>query len=471
MLSEWHPTLARLCAAMGGRPVQGRLSGRFAGAQIDTRSMKAGQVFFAMRGSRTDGHRFIGQARRAGASAAVVQRRVSGPASFPIIRVASTVRALQRGAAWYRGLFHLPVVGITGSNGKTTAKDMTAWLLKGTIRGRITATEGNLNNHLGLPLSVFRLGPGARAAVFELAMNRPGEIRMLARIAAPGIGVLLNAGPAHLWRFKSVAGVLREKASLIACLPAGGWAVINADDRAVWEKRRSTPARAVGFGIGRGDFRAENVTLDSGGRARFRLCTPSGSVPTRICLPGRHNVSNALAASAVAWILGAAPAAIAADLARYRPHSSLRLERVRLKGGALGIADCYNANPDSFRAAFAHVKAIGARKPVLVMGEMLELGAHSAREHRRIGLAAAALKPGFLLGVGPKAKETVKAARKAGVRETDWVRDIAQVPARLSGRLRAGGVALFKASRKVEMEKVLRGMVSRGDRKGERNAV
>jgi UDP-N-acetylmuramoyl-tripeptide--D-alanyl-D-alanine ligase len=444
-------TIAGLARAVGGR-LSGDGRGTYAGASLNSRTLRPGELFFAVRGARVDGHRFVAAAARQGAAAAVVARRPAR-GGLPLILVRSVPAALRRGAAWHRASFRLPVIGITGSNGKTTVKDMTAHLFGSRLgSGAVLATRGNLNNQLGLPLSVFGLGEGTRIAVLELAMNHPGEIRRLAAVAAPTSGAILNAGAAHLWAFRGVAGVARAKAELIEALPAGGWAVLNAEDARVWANRGRTAARVLGFGARRGDVRAAAIRLDREGCPRFRLETPSGAVNVRLRVPGTHNAVNAAAAAALAWTHGLAPRAIAAALATFRPAARLRLERRRLLHGATGIVDCYNANPDSFRAAFSHVAALGNRPRVLVLGAMRELGRHGVRAHRGVGTGAAALHPRLVVGVGAAARDLVAAARTSGATHAVWVAAPLDAEAVVREALTPGTVALFKASRAVALE-------------------
>jgi len=465
-MPEPGATLADLCAACGGRPAGGPLDAPFAGAAIDTRETDRGNVFFAMKGGRTDGHRFIREAARRGAAGAVVEKapRPRFTGGFPLIRVRSTARALADSASWWRRRFRIPVVAITGSNGKTTTKDLAAYVLGGAFGNRVTATEGNRNNHLGVPLTIFSIGAGTRAAVMEMAMNHPGEIGRLAGMAAPGIGVILNASAAHLGFLGSVSGVARAKGELIAALPAGGYALLNAGDSAVWGLRRLTRARVLGFGVGVGEVRAERVRLDGAGRPAFILRTPAGRACVRLRLPGVHNAGNAVAAAAVGYIFGMEPAEIAGRLSGFRPCARMRLEDRRLCGGARAVVDCYNANPASVMAALEHLGGIGARRPVLVLGEMLELGAGSVREHRRIGTAAARLRPSLLVGIGRGAREIESAARRAGVSRTAWRFKAEDARDDVRAALAPGRVVLFKGSRKVGLERLVEMLEGRGDR-------
>ena len=460
------PVMAELALATGGTLLQGDPLRPFSGASIDSRTVARRNVFFAIPGSRTDGHDHVGRARSAGAAGAVVERAVPAPAGFPLVRVASSKRALLAGGAWYRSRFHLPVVAITGSNGKTTAKDMTAWVLEHAFAGGVVATRGNLNNHLGVPLTLFALGRGSRVAVLELAMNHRGEIARLARAAAPGIGVILNAGAAHLMSFGGVAGVARAKAELLRELPAGGWAVLNAEDPNVWAKRGWTKARVLGFGLKRGEIRAEGVRLDRSGRASFVLCTPEGKARARLLLPGAHNALNAAAAAAVAWVLGLPAGPIARRLSGFRSRARMRMEARRLPGGAGALLDCYNANPASVRAALEHLAATRARRPVLVLGEMLELGRYGPAAHRTVGRLAASLEPSLVVGIGPGARETVRSARAAGADRTVWVREPLEAADEVRAAALRGRTVLLKGSRKVGLERLAAALGRRS-----RNAV
>jgi len=445
-------TLDELANAIGGRLAGGNGADTFQGASIDSRTVPAGAVFFAMRGERTDGHRFLGAVRKRGAAAAVIERPSRVPAGFPVIRVKSSPKALGAGGAWWRNRALVPLIGVTGSNGKTTAKDLCAHLL-GSL-GQVTATQGNLNNALGVPLTLFDITGVEGAVVVEIAMNRPGEISALARLASPTAGVVLNAGLAHAWKFRGRREVAREKTDLIGNLPEGGWAFLNAEDRGVWGFRGRTRARVLGFGLKRGDVRAGSVRLDREGRLSFRLHTPSGSVPVRTRLLGGHNAWNAAAAGAVAWAFGLDLREISRRMEKFSGPSAMRMERRRLRGGATAILDCYNSNPGSLQAALDFVRAAHAQKPVLVLGEMRELGAHSVREHEIAGREAARLHPALLVGVGAGAWPLVAAARSAGVREAVWVRDSLDALDAVSSAISRGTLVLFKGSRLVRLERL-----------------
>jgi len=285
-------------------------------------------------------------------------------------------------------------------------------------------------------------------------MNRPGEIAALARMSAPTAGVVLNAGLAHAWKFRGRRDVAREKTDLISGLPEGGWAFLNQDDREVWGFRARTRARVLGFGRQSGDVRAGSVRLDRAGRLSFILHTPAGSAPVRTRLLGGHNAWNAAAAGAVAWAMGMDLREISSRFRTFSSPSPMRMERRRLAGGASAIVDCYNSNPGSLHAALGFMRDSGVKKPVLVIGEMRELGSHSAREHASAGRDAASLHPALLVGVGAGAWPLVASARSAGVREAVWVRNALDALDAVSGALRRGTTVLFKASRAVELERL-----------------
>lgn len=417
-----------------------------AGVAIDTRALAPGALFVALAGARTDGHRFLPEAAARGAAGALVEQPVADP-PLPLVRVADTRAALGRLAALWRARFSLPVVGVTGSNGKTTVKEMLGAVLGGA--GTVLVTRGNLNNELGLPLTLAGLGPEHDFAVLEMGANHLGEIAGLCRIARPTVGVVTQCAPAHLEGFGSIEGVARAKGEMFAGLADDGVAVINADDAyaGLWQGLAAARPRLT-FGL----EAPADVTAAWEPRAwgsHVELRTPAGSRPVELPLPGRHNVMNALAATAVALALELPLERAAAGLARA-PSVAGRLRRCPGPGGSVVIDDSYNANPASLRAALELLARHGGRRWV-ALGDMAELGAEGPARHREAGAAARELGIEHLLGVGPLAREAVDGFGPGA----EHYGDRAALAAALAPRLGADDVVLVKGSRSAGMERVV----------------
>jgi UDP-N-acetylmuramoyl-tripeptide--D-alanyl-D-alanine ligase len=373
----------------------------FAGVSTDSRALRAGELFVALRGPNFDGHAFVPQAQARGAAAAVVASPVD--VGLPTLRVADTLVALGAMAADWRSRFELPVIAVTGSFGKTTVKEMMAAIARS--RGEVLATRGNMNNEIGLPLTLFGLDQQHRAAVLELGANHAGEIARMAAISRPSVGIVTAAGPVHLEGFGSLEGVARAKGELFAGLPGNGIAVINQDDpfAPLWRELAGA-RRCVGFGLAaHAEFRAEQISqsLDANGPLlEFRLVTPDGAADARLALPGRHNALNALAAAAATWAAGWSLDEIVAGLAQVagvRGRMSLR----KARSGALLIDDTYNANPTALQAAIEYATALPG-ETWLVLGDMLELGAASAELHAAAGRSPASAASRGSSPSGPK---------------------------------------------------------------------
>jgi UDP-N-acetylmuramoyl-tripeptide--D-alanyl-D-alanine ligase len=423
----------------------------FAGCGMDSRTLPAGALFVALPGARTDGHDFLAAARARGAAAALVSRPVA--VDLPTVRVADTRRALGDLAAAWRRRVPVPLVGITGSNGKTTVKEMTAAIL-GRL-GPTLATAGNLNNDLGVPLTLARLGPEHRFAVVEMGANHPGEIARLCAIAAPGVSVITQCAPAHLEGFGSVAGVARAKGEIVAGLPPDGLAVLNADDPFLDLWRDLAGARrVVTFGLERPADLSARWTADRDG-SRVEMTTPGGEVSLRLPLPGRHNVANALAAAAVGLALGASLEEVADGLASVRAVEG-RLQ-LRELGGLSVLDDTYNANPGSLAAALQVLATLpGARW--LVMGDMGELGEGAAALHREAGARARQAGVGHLYGVGPLTRHAIEAFGSGG----RHFEDHATLVAALRAEATAPAAVLVKGSRAMGMERVVQALAGEG---------
>ncbi|HSZ60181.1 MAG TPA: UDP-N-acetylmuramoyl-tripeptide--D-alanyl-D-alanine ligase [Terriglobales bacterium] len=427
------------------------------GYSIDSRTIQVGEVFFAVKGERLDGHAFVDQALTRGAVAAVVQKdeleRYAKPAA--LLAVDDTLIALQTLATAVRKIWGKTVIGITGSMGKTTTKETMAHLLA--TRYRVHRTKGNFNNHFGLPLGLLTLEPEYDLAVVEMGMSHAGEIAALARIAQPNEAVITNVAPVHLESFDSIAGIARAKYELIEALPHGGTAVLNADDEYVCQFGRDFKGKVVMFGMnGKGsvaaDVRAENVEVLGPEGTRFDLVIEGLRQSVQSPLVGRHNVSNVLAAAAVALEHSITPSEIAMALPTLQAAD--KRGQVVQVGNIAVLYDCYNSSPKALMAAVDTLAAMPARRRIVVAGEMLELGATGEELHREAGRYIAASKVDFLLGVRGLAKAMVETARADGC-EAEFVASPEEGGEWLARETRDGDVVLLKASRGVKLEKAL----------------
>nr|MDQ3988520.1 UDP-N-acetylmuramoyl-tripeptide--D-alanyl-D-alanine ligase [Actinomycetota bacterium] len=351
----------------------------------------------------------------------------------------------------------LHVVGITGSSGKTSTKDMVAALLA--PLGATVAPPGSFNNEVGHPWTALRADERTRHLVLELSARGPGHVAALCAVAPPSIGVVLNVGSAHLGEFGSREAVAGAKGELVEALSAGGIAVLNADDAAVSAMSARTAARVVRFGIAAdSDVHGVDIVLDAGGCARFRLCSPAGEALVRLSVPGAHQVGNALAAAAVALELDATPAGVADVLAGYRPASRWRMEVAERPDGVTVVNDAYNANPESVRAALQTLVAMAGegRRSWAVLGPVSELGAAETAAHEEIGRLATGLDVDRLVVVG----EQARAMHRAAGQEAVLVPDVQAALTLLRAELRSGDVVLVKASRAHRLERVADGLLA-----------
>ena len=443
-------TLAAFAEACGGRLVGGDRP--FSGVSIDTRTLAAGELFVALRGERFDGNEFIRAALAAGAAGAVLSREQ--PLALPQIVVPDTLAALQRAAHAWREAVRIPVVGVAGSNGKTTTKEMIAAILS--LAGSCLATRGNLNNHIGVPLTLLRLKAEHRFAVIEMGANRAGEVAGLLKIARPTVGVITNAGAEHLQGFGSLTGVARAEGEMVAGLAPQATAVLNADDAFFELWRGMTPARIVTFGLAASaHFRAtdiESSLTPQGFLTRFRLACPQGCAAIELHIGGRHNVGNALAAAAAAAAAGASLGHIAAGLASVRPVAG-RLQLKQAACGAWILDDSYNANPSSVRAGLEVLGSLPGRR-WLVLGDMAELGEFGPEAHAEIGTLAREHGLQRLYAVGPQA---ALAAERFGA-GARWFADTNALSEALLADLAtdaAGVLVLVKGSRINRLERVV----------------
>ena len=420
------------------------------GVSIDTRSLVPGQLFVPLRGGNADGHRFLAEAFRRGAALAFCEREHylewQGREPGPLVVVEDATEALQRLARRFRDGWSGLMIGVTGSSGKTTTKDLVAAVLGASAP--VLKTEGNLNNHWGVPLTLMRLRAEHRAAVVEVAMNRPGEIALLAGLCRPDAAVITNAGSAHLAGLGSLAAIAREKASLAAAIPPGRPVFAGADSPRLMAALQAMKVRVVAYGFAE-DAQVRPQTLTDLGPEGSRF-TVAGFPPVHLRLIGRHQVQNALAALAVAREYAVDPAAAVAALEAQRPAKG-RME-LRLQDGATLLVDCYNANPDSTRAALETLATWpGARRRIAVLGDMLELGADAPQLHRETG---AAVRDAVLWTVGAHAGDYAAGAQGAGI-ETRVFPDKPALAEALRGALASGTVVLIKASRGAALEDVI----------------
>ena len=430
----------------------------FAGVSIDSRTMEPGQLFFAIAGPRFDGHDFLADVAAKGAAAAVVHRHLDAPPALPLIRVAETTRALGDLARHGRLASALPVVAITGSVGKTTTKDMTAALLA--LRGPVLKTEGNLNNQYGLPLTLLRLRPEHTAAVLEMGMSAPGELRALSAIARPDIAVITRVAPVHLEFFPSVDAIAEAKAEVLDGLPGDGVAVLNGDDPRVRRVGEARQKRIVWFGRDRRhDVSAERWRGTPFGM-RFDLRIGGQTVDIALPLPGPHFVMNFLAAAAVAHLQGIAPEAMAAA-ATHMTAGRHRGEVRRLREGVTLLDDCYNSSPDALEAAVVALLMAPGRRRVAILGDMLELGPRGPALHRERG-ASLADRVDVVVGVGPLAKEILEGARSAGLPAASLHHfdDAGAAAAAIASIVERGDAVLVKGSRGLRLETVVDRLVA-----------
>ena len=433
---------ATLAAGRGDVMVTGAVS-------TDTRKLPLGSLFVALRGENFDGDWFAAQALASGAVVALVEKWDGElPADTAVIVVPNTLHALQRLACWWRKQLDLPVVGITGSNGKTSTKDFTAAVLA--QRFHVSATRGNLNNHIGVPLTVLATTQEHTAAVWEMGMNHSGEIAPLCEIARPKYGVITNIGTAHIEFMGSREAIAEEKGMLARALPADGTLFLPATCDFRDYLRQRTRSAMIAVGNGRGLVRAENLRFGVEGTGFTLVIEGLEAEEVSLPVPGRHMVTNALLAAAVGWKLGISPAEIATGLSSAS-LSGGRLDRYQYQGTTV-IDDTYNANPESMAAAIetlADTPVANGAQRIIVLGRMGELGPHAAAAHLRTG-ALAAERNLTVLAVGEGSEGIAQGAKGA-----PYFLDLEQAARWLTREVKPGDVVLFKGSRSATVERVM----------------
>lgn len=444
------PTLAQFAADCGG--VLHGEDRDYSSVCIDTRKLTVGELFVALRGPNFDANAFIAEAQKRGAAGAVAETTASD--DFPVVQVEDGLAALQRASCTHRRRYTGILIGVAGSNGKTTTKEMLASILA--RRAPTLATAGNLNNHIGVPLTLLRLESQHRHAVIEMGANHPGDVTELAGFAQPSIGLVTNAGAEHLEGFGSLEAAARAEGELFAALPADGVAVLNADDSFAGLWRDMTVARIVTFGLGsKADFSARDIHTASdrqGFVTRFVMHTPQGAVDIELALAGKHNVLNALGAAAAAVTAGATLEQVAAGLSAMRPVAG-RLQWRSTSTGATLIDDSYNANPSSMQAAIDVLANQSARR-WLVIGDMGELGDFAVEAHREAGSYARAHGVERLFAFGPLAALAADSFGAGSTRHTD----MSDLIATIQQELTADVCLLVKGSRSNRLERLVQAL-------------
>ena len=428
------------------------------GISTDSRSMKTGNLFFALRGEKFDGHEFVQEVIAKGASAIVVDSGWSknAPDVIPrlqpcVVIVPDTTKALGELALLYRRKFSIPIIAVGGSNGKTTTKEMISAVLR--TKYSVLSTEGNLNNHIGVPQTMFRLSPNDDIAVLELGTNHFGELKRLCAIVEPTHALITNIGKEHLEFFGDEEGVAKEETELFRSVRRKGFAFINADDEHL-RKSGKKIARSLTYGLStKAKLRATNVTINNAGQPTFDVSTKSSKKKSTVQLSvsGAHNISNALAATAVGIKFKVPPKKILQALHRWRAAKK-RME-INSRNGVTIINDTYNANPDSTIAALKTLQSLKVPgKKIVVLADMLELGEKAEHEHAKIGLAVSDLEFEYLLTFGPLSRFTHEASKLPFAEHFDLKEALI---VSLKSQVSAGDAVLVKGSRGMKMEDIV----------------
>src|SRR3989475_7239924 len=411
--------LSQIAQFAGGTILSGDGTVLIQKVSTDSRTLKPGDLFVALRGQNFDGHNFVEPAARAGAAGAIVESTWNGkiPKNFALIRAKDTLKAFQQLAANYRRSLTLSVVAITGSNGKTSTKDFTAAVLA--RRFRVTKTEGNFNNHVGLPRTMLEATSQDEVAVWEIGMNHPGEIAALAQLAAPDVAIITNIGVAHIEFMGSREKIAEEKGALAEAVGANGRVILNADDSFTKTIAARARGKVILAGISAGMIRADEISQSATG-TDFTILEGAHRCRAQLPVPGLHMVQNALLAVATGRVFDVSLEGCAAGLTAA-PLTKARLQ-IKDIAGVQFLDDSYNANPDSMKAALRTLVELDAYgKRIAVLGEMLELGDESECAHREVGENAAALKIDHLIAIGDAATAIADGARHAGLQKATVV--------------------------------------------------
>ena len=453
-------TATQILQATGGVLLAGGQGNTFYGITTDSRKVQDGNLFVALQGEKYDGHDFVELALEQGAAGILVQNETKlkitpQEKKVAVIKVADTLQALGDLAQNYRKRFPIPVIGLTGSSGKTTTKEMMAAII-GRAKIALT-TEGNLNNLIGLPQTIFRLTNDHELAILEMGTNTRGEIKRLTQIAAPDIGLITNIGPAHLAGFGSVDIVREEKGDLFFNMKPTGMAIINLDDEAIRIVTERWPGRRITFGMSpEADVTAKDIEMNGARGVRFTLVIGDNAQNVEMKIVGIHHVYNALAASATAWAAGIDGKSIAEGLAAFRPVSG-RMQMIKLQNCAFVLDDSYNANPASVREALMTLKDLKKHHSGYVfLGDMLELGTFADEMHRKIGFLMATIGVNAVFLKGDFASVTAAGAREGGMLPQNifFLSEEEDGMLFLKKNLKKGDWILVKGSRRLKMENI-----------------
>lgn len=449
-------TLQEAAAALGLPQMQAQAT--LADVCTDTRKIQPGSLFVCLRGERFDGHSFASQAAQLGAAALLVDHPVD--ADVPQLVVTDTGKALLQLAGWYRRRFQLPVVGLTGSVGKTTTKEFIALVLG--AKYNTLKTQGNLNNEIGVPQMLFRLEDSHTAAVIEMGMNHFGEISRLTRAVAPTVGLITNIGVSHIENLGSRAGILQAKLEILEGMAPDAPLIVNMDnDMLRTVKLRDRPLLTFAIDDQSADFTATDIA-EQGSTTTFTVHHSTFTQPVTIPTVGIHNVYNALAAMAVGYVTGVDPAAAASALANYVP-AGMRQNLVQV-GGVQVIEDCYNASPDSMRAALQTLGKLPVHRRYAVLGAMLELGDYAKEAHTQVGKMAAENGIDGVLAYGADAAYIVEAAKQAGLENARLFDTKEALAQSLAQQVQPGDGVLFKGSRGMHLEDVMHTVYERWEK-------
>jgi UDP-N-acetylmuramoyl-tripeptide--D-alanyl-D-alanine ligase len=458
-------TIGEIVAAVRGSQISGSPDRAAKGLCTDSRSMVPGHLFLALKGARYDGHDFLGDAVNAGAGGLILEagrplREATADHDIEVITVSSTLQALGDLASWWRKRWGGTVVAITGSNGKSTTKEIAAAIVS--LKAKVLKTPGNFNNLIGLPLSILALEPDHELAVLEMGMNAVGEIAQLTRIAGPDIGVITNVASAHLEGLGDLKGVAAAKGELLQGMPIRSTAILNGDNDITKRLASTFQGQTVTFGLGRANrVRAEHIRMAGNSTQSFTIMIDREQISATINLPGVHNVLNALAGAAIAWRLSVPSELIARGLRSFRPLKG-RFQILGLTGGIQMIDDTYNSNPSSLDAALRTIEGLRRKGQgfVVGLGEMLELGVDTHQYHFDAGKRIGAMGARFLAVLGEHGYEVVKGAQKGGMvpAQTVYAFNHTDMIEAIKANVRHGDIVFLKGSRRVGMDVVVDGL-------------